>query len=549
MLDRRLGYFLDMERAMSEVSSYYSSANPDLLRAIPPDSKRILEVGCGTGALASQFKRINPRCNYWGVEADYEASENARKSSDFDKVFTVKVEYFLDGFEERKSRFNCIVAGDVLEHLVDPQDVLSRLAKLLKPGGSIVASIPNVQHWTAIQTLLNGDWPRHESGLFDRTHLRWFTRSSIVEMFEKAGLSVTKIIARNLVPGGERLIDAVRHFGLAEDPKRFERECRAYQFVVHAIKGDLPARRVLIRGFTAEACCARPRLTEPGSFINTIPGFRYSEIPAEVEPGESVVVVRQRFNIDDKAVRKHLETGCLVVGEWDDDPWHEGLQSKMKVPVEWALKACHAVSVSTEAIAELVRPINPNVAVFPNQIAAVGPEREDVSDGVVRVYMGGQRHREDWGFVVALVNKVVAENPDRYHFVVVHDRDLYEGLETKHKTFYAFQPYEKYRELLRSCDVAMSALADTRFNRCKSDIAEIECAAESVLHARFYTYWLKCQFEKTRAAAAESREYVINNRMLCNHYRSRAAWFNQLLDDKPELDRQLFERLPELRPT
>ena len=84
------------------------------------------------------------------------------------------------------------------------------------------------------------------------------------------------------------------------------------EYVVHAIRGDLPARRVLIRGFPAEACCARPRLAEPGSFIATIPGFRYAETPTEVQPGESVVVVRQRWNIDEKSVRKHVADGCVV---------------------------------------------------------------------------------------------------------------------------------------------------------------------------------------------------------------------------------------------
>lgn len=286
--------------------------------------------------------------------------------------------------------------------------------------------------------------------------------------------------------------------------------------------------------------------------INTIPGFRYSETPTKVEPGESVIVVRQRWNITEETVRTHLKPWSIIVGEWDDDPWYEGFKDKLKVPsVEWALKACHAISVSTEAIAELVRPINPNVAVFPNQIASVGPKREYVESDVVRVYMGGQRSREDWQEAVVAVNAVVAENPDRYHFVVVHDRDLYEALETKHKTYYAFQPYEKYRELLRSCDVAVLALADTRFNRCKSDITAIECWSESVLMTDLISPFdpdiLRFSGRKLAQHKPNTRDWVVGNRMLADHYRKRADWFNQLLDAKPELDRQLFERLPELK--
>jgi hypothetical protein len=232
------------------------------------------------------------------------------------------------------------------------------------------------------------------------------------------------------------------------------------------------------------------------------------------------------------------------------------------------LKACHAISVSTEAIAELVRPINPNVAVFPNQIKAIGPKREYVESDVVRIYMGGQRKREDWGDVVKIVNEVVAGRPDRCHFVVVHDRDLYDALETKHKTFYAFQPYEKYRALLRTCDVAILALGDTRLNRCKSDITQIECGAEGVAVLRndrdpwilgdrtvlnlgtghpemMIRYALD---HHVRSGTAESAyTNIVNNRMLAGHYRNRADWFNKLLDEKAELESQLFERLPELK--
>lgn len=533
---------------------YYNSVNEDLLRSIPPDSARVLEVGCGTGALATRFKRINPRCEYWGVEANRKAYAELTKTRSFmHSSFGTPIEDVLKWFardSRRRVSFDACVFGDVLEHLVDPLAVLKGCVDLLAPGGSVVACIPNVQHWSVIQTLLNGDWPRHDSGLFDRTHLRWWAKKNIVEMFESAGLSIAKISPRLIAPGGDRLVDAVRQFGLVEDVDRFRDGINAYQYVVHAVKGEVPSRKVLVRGFTAEACCARPRLTEPFGFVNTLPGFRYSEVPTQVEPGEAVVVVRQRFNIDEKAVRKHLQDGCLIVGEWDDDPWHEGFAAKLKAPsVEWVLKACHAISVSTEAIADLVRPINPNVAVFPNQIAAVGPEREYVESDVVRVYMGGQRGREDWSDVVSDVNKTVSRNPDRYHFVVVHDRDLYEALETKHKTFYGFQPYEKYRALLRSCDVAIAPLANTRFNDCKSDITSIECAAEGVMEMRRrspYTLEIGRWIFHDKGVVARN-SYVVPQRMLCDHYKARAEWLNGLLDAKPELDRQLFERLPELK--
>ncbi|MDR3582582.1 MAG: methyltransferase domain-containing protein [Candidatus Pacebacteria bacterium] len=545
-------------------SAYYSSVNEDLLRFIPPDSNRVLEVGCGTGALASRFKRINPKCVYWGVEADQDAGEAAHNNPDLDIMFSETIEHFLGRYPTECENPDCVVFGDCLEHLVDPHAVLKKCVEWLKPNGSVVACVPNVQHWSVIQTLIQGQWPRMGSGLFDATHLSWFTKQSLIEMFEAAGLTIAKIVPRNIAPGGERLIDAVKEFGLTEDVGRFREGCQAYQWLIHAVKGDVPSRKVLIRGFTAEGCCARPRLTEPGGMINTIPGFRYSEVTTQVEPGESVVVVRQRFNITEAAIREHLKHGQLIIGEWDDDPWYEGFNGKLKTPsVEWALKACHAIQVSTEAIAELVRPINPNVAVFPNQIAAVGPEREYVESDVIRVYLGGQRNKGDWDKVIPFVNGMSAASPDVFHFVVVHDRDLYQALETHRKTFYAFQPYEKYRAILRTCDVTIASLANTRFNRCKSDITVIECAVEGVAvipcnpESSMYTELRSWKYNKKPSEFAESlrsqgrrdRSWSISNRMLCDHYKKRAAWYDGLLDDKAELDRQLFERLPELRPT
>lgn len=104
--------------------------------------------------------------------------------------------------------FDCIVCADVLEHLVDPWATLTKLADShLDPEGFIVVSLPNVQHWSlGAEVLLRGTWPRRESGLFDRTHLRWFTRSDAIALLGNAGLEVKHIEG---VYGGERWENAV----------------------------------------------------------------------------------------------------------------------------------------------------------------------------------------------------------------------------------------------------------------------------------------------------------------------------------------------------
>lgn len=533
--------------------SYYSSVNVDLLDMIPPDVKCLLEVGCGTGALASRYKQRNPKCKYWGVEANAEAGRYANSNPDIDVDFVTTIEEFLSAYGDKGLQFDAIVFGDVLEHLQNPSKILKDLVdNCLTPDGHVLACVPNVQHVSVVATLLNGDWPQMDSGLFDETHIRWFTKKTIVEMFEKAGLSVAKVCPRVL--GAEHVkpfVKSMADAGVVADFKSTVEGMSAYQWLIHGVKGELPKLKVLVRGFTAEGCCARPRMTEPGSFINTVPNYRYSGTPTEVQNGESVIVVRQRFNITKDAVRKHIKDGCLIVGEWDDDPWHEGFKDRLKgLDVEWALKACHSVQVSTEAIAELVRPINSDVIVLPNQIKEIKPAKKfDDTTDVVRVFMGGQRRREDWEESIKTVDAIVADDPDRYHFVVVYDRELYDALQSPHKTFYPFQTYEKYRELIRSCDVAISTLADNRFNRCKSDITMMECGAESVAVLDN----VASSIEELRYSRAylfnkglDARRLINESRLLSDHYNWRVTCYQWMLLCKEQLDDELFKRLPEL---
>ena len=89
--------------------------------------------------------------------------------------------------------YDCIVLGDILEHLLDPWKLLERLREVLAPGGSVVASIPNVQHYRVVRSLLAGRWEYRRQGILDRTHLRFFTRKSLPALFEGAGYAVVEV--------------------------------------------------------------------------------------------------------------------------------------------------------------------------------------------------------------------------------------------------------------------------------------------------------------------------------------------------------------------
>jgi 2-polyprenyl-3-methyl-5-hydroxy-6-metoxy-1,4-benzoquinol methylase len=161
---------------------YYSRVNPDLLALIPPDCRVVLEIGCGAGALCEAYRRVNPGVIWWGVEMNSEAAHKARKTPlDFISRNHIEDEsgcYGCNSIREWGTcrDADCLVLGDILEHLEDPWTILKELVEArLKPGAQVLASIPNVQHFSIIYRLLRGEWEYVDEGLMDRTHLRWFT--------------------------------------------------------------------------------------------------------------------------------------------------------------------------------------------------------------------------------------------------------------------------------------------------------------------------------------------------------------------------------------
>jgi 2-polyprenyl-3-methyl-5-hydroxy-6-metoxy-1,4-benzoquinol methylase len=172
------------------VAAHGLSASHRLVLAEIPDGARVLDVGCATGYLAAELTRRGGTVD--GVEVDPVAAEQARAHcrevvvGDLEAASThAAVERMLAG-----ARPDVVVCADVLEHLRDPWTVLAWLGTLLAPGGRAVISVPNIAHWTARRALLRGRFDYAEFGLFDRTHLRFFTRVSAAELARRAGLAV-----------------------------------------------------------------------------------------------------------------------------------------------------------------------------------------------------------------------------------------------------------------------------------------------------------------------------------------------------------------------
>jgi methionine biosynthesis protein MetW len=214
---------------------YYEYDRPEVLEAIPLDASRVLDVGCGSGRLGEQLKHRQD-ATVWGIEVVQEVAERAIQR--LDRVWNTSVEQALNDIPPES--LDCIVAADVLEHLIDPWTVLAELRSRLVPGGTIVASIPNVGHWDVLRDLLEGTWRYTREGLLDRTHLRFFTRRSVSELFWTAGLAIREVTAIHRNPGSvpSSMVAVLQKAGLRVT--RLPEEGQAFQYRVVAERRKLP---------------------------------------------------------------------------------------------------------------------------------------------------------------------------------------------------------------------------------------------------------------------------------------------------------------------
>lgn len=168
----------------------YEGSRPELRALVPQDaSARVLDVGCASGAVGAALVAEGRAGCVVGVERDPVLAADARS-----RLHRV-VEDDLEVLDLAPlGTFDVVVAGDVLEHLVDPWAVLRRAVAQLRAGGSVVVSLPNVRHWEALWQLgVKGTWPRRTQGIFDATHLRWFTLADAYDLLAQAGAPVVEV--------------------------------------------------------------------------------------------------------------------------------------------------------------------------------------------------------------------------------------------------------------------------------------------------------------------------------------------------------------------
>ena len=206
------------------LKDYYKNARLDIIKFVPSGAQNILDIGCAAGFVGKAIKSRQP-CHVTGVEISADAVLHAAKILDlaicgdvFDVLPTLPDE-----------EFDCVLMLDVLGHVVDSFKLLQLAARKLTAQGTLLLVVPNVGHWTIIESLLKGNWNYADQGILDRTHLRFFTASSLAQILNTAGLRVigresTKL---NLNPpiGFIESLNAISE-------KKFKDGFDAYQFIL-----------------------------------------------------------------------------------------------------------------------------------------------------------------------------------------------------------------------------------------------------------------------------------------------------------------------------
>lgn len=222
-----------LEFESMEQTPLHENINHTVLKSIPNNIKKLIDIGCMSGGLAREYRKRNSSAYLIGVDLVQEYIDIA--APHFNEVHCINIEKNLDSIIEKHNDIDCWVMGDVLEHLIDPWKFLENLKKC-NQGTKFIICLPNFQHWTIQYKVLLGDLFYEDSGLMDKSHLRIFTRHTIIKYLQKNGYVIDKIeLLINSNPLMDNKFQHLINFAIASgyNKELYIKESTAYQYVIN----------------------------------------------------------------------------------------------------------------------------------------------------------------------------------------------------------------------------------------------------------------------------------------------------------------------------
>ena len=552
----------------------------DILRHIPFWARTVLDVGCGIGASAAAYRSLNPKIRLFGLQVDPVAAPSA--APHLDQLIRVDPQTGALPLVRPKDPdcpegFDCIVFNETLEELDDPWGLIRRHVDALSPNGIILICARNLEYWRVADRLLRGSWQNNEP---PPARLQGFTHESVRENLTRLGLTVCDVTPRE--PDGD---DAARFAaslapGLATlgiDPAAYARRAAPSHLIWRARRE--PCQRMILSGnmLNPVGGVSHVRVVYPIEAMATDPTV-IASVTDRVEMGQAedglsrIFVLHRPALIGERGhalLRGLTDAGFLVVTEFDDLPDHFDM---MRMGGDLGFRGVHALQTSTPAMAEAIRQYNPEIAVFPNAVPRLPEVRNFADPKSVTLFFGALNREKDWLPLIPAINAVAAMAGERLKFRVVHDQAFFDALDTRHKTFTPTCDYETYLRLLGGSEISLMPLADTPFNRAKSDLKFIEAGAcrvaslaSSVVYANsiedgrtgllfrdpveFHARLLHllAMPELAREIGNAARSYVADERMLAYQVAPRIAWYRSLWARRDALRRARQQRMQRYR--
>lgn len=175
-----------------KAKDYFSTARTDLISLIPQTSSyKVLEVGAGSGATLMALKKMGLASETTGIEL-FSLEDSYQTDPLIDHFIIGNIEQMEINLPS--NHFDLIICADVLEHLIDPWAALKKIHPLLHKGGLLLVSIPNIREFSVFyKVFVKGDFQYAESGILDKTHLRFFCKKNVNELLQSTGFQVKNI--------------------------------------------------------------------------------------------------------------------------------------------------------------------------------------------------------------------------------------------------------------------------------------------------------------------------------------------------------------------